>query len=48
VGPAADGGAPLVANGGDDVSQDAPEPVIHVAPQAVASPESISERESPL
>jgi DNA polymerase III delta prime subunit len=46
--PAADGGAPLVANGGDGVSQDAPEPVIHVAPQAVASPESISERESPL
>jgi hypothetical protein len=48
VDEAADGGASLVPNGGDGISQDAPEPVIRVAPQAVVSPESNSERESPL
>jgi AAA domain-containing protein len=45
---AADGEAPLIPNGGDGVTQDAPEPAIHMAPPAVVSPESTSERESPL
>jgi hypothetical protein len=45
---AADGETSLSPNGGDGISQDAPEPVIHVAPQPVVSPDSTSERESPL
>ena len=45
---AADGEASLIPNGEDGVSQDAPEPAIHMSPQAVVSPESTSERESPL
>jgi hypothetical protein len=44
----ADGEASLIPNGGDMVPQDAPEPAIHVAPQAAVPPESTSERDSPL